>query len=113
VDEPIFMLTTRDNPYNPFTHYDEWDAWDTHHGWHLDDRGVMHLGYCTSGYLGRVADTAEDGLSPAQYTRAVNDAYDEIVKYNLTGNYVKVTEDDYADGKWVPSKELTYGASTT
>lgn len=109
MDEPIYMLTTRDNPYNPFTHYDEWDAWDRTHGWHIDDQGVMHLGYCTSAYFARIATDAEDGLSPAQYTRACNDAYDEIVEYNLTGNYLKVTEDDYKN--WVPSDELTYGAT--
>lgn len=109
MDEPIYMVTTRDNPYNPFTHYDEWDAWDRTHGWHLDSQGVIHLGYCTSAYLGRIATDAEDGLSPAQYTRACNDAYDEIVEYNLTGNYLKVTEADYEN--WIPSDELTYGAT--
>ena len=108
MDEPIYLLTTRDNPYNPFTHFDEWDVWDRTHGWHIDEFGRQRLGYCTSAYLARVGTVAEDGLSPAQYIRACNEAYMEIAKYNLTGNYLLVTEDDYKN--WVPSDELTYGA---
>ena len=105
--DPIFMLTTRDNPWNPFTQYDEWDAWDRTHGWHLKPDGTIGLGYCTSAYLARVA-TESDEISPAQYTRSINDAIDEIIGYNLTGNYVKVQEEDYKN--WVPSNELTNGA---
>lgn len=94
MEEPIYMLTTLDNPWNPFTQYDEWDAWDRTNGWHFEPDGSMHLGYYTSAYLARVASTSPD-LSPAQYTRAINEAIDEIVKFNLTGNYIKVTEDYY------------------
>ncbi len=95
------MLTTRDNPWNPFTNFDEWDAWDRTNGCHIDANGIKHLGYCTSAYLARVA-IVSDELSPAQYTRAINDAIDEIVSLNLTGNYVKVSEDDYEN--WIPIK---------
>lgn len=95
------MLTTKDNPWNPFTQYDEWDAWDRTNGWHIEN-GRVALGYYTSAYLARVAVTSED-ISPAQYTRAINQAIDEIVSLNLTGNYAKVSEDDYKDWKPVPA----------
>jgi len=93
------MLTTADNPYNPFSSYDEWDVWDRTHGWHLNRDGTIGLGYLTSAYLDRIAVTSDE-ISPSQYTRAINDAIDEIVEFNLTGNYVKVQESDYND--WVP-----------
>lgn len=100
------MLTTADNPYNPFTHYDEWDTWDRFHGWHIEPNGQVKLGYYTSAYLGRVAVTSDE-ISPAQYTRAINDAIDEIVALNITGNYVKVQESDYEH--WVPKKSPDQG----
>lgn len=96
MDEPILMLTTEDNPWNPFTQYDEWDAWDRTNGWHIDGNGVVRLGYCSSAYLARIANTSDE-ISPAQYTRAINDAIKEIVSFNITGNYKAVTEDDYKD----------------
>lgn len=102
MDEPIFMLTTTDNPWNPFTNYDEWDAWDRTNGWHIDPDGTMRLGYCSSAYLARIADTSEE-ISPAQYTRAINDAILEIVSFNITGNYKAVTEDDYENWKPQPA----------
>ena len=100
--DTAYMLTTADNPYSPFTHYDEWDTWDRFHGWHIEPDGTVRLGYYTSAYLGRVAVTSDE-LSPAQYTRAINDAIDEIVKLNITGNYVKVQESDY--DHWTPITE--------
>lgn len=95
MDEPVFMLTTRDNPYSPFSNFEEWYSWDTSHG------------YNTSAYLARIAKDSSE-LSPAQSQRAVNDAIDEIISYNLTGNYLKVSKEDYDD--WKPSNETTYGA---
>lgn len=93
--EPVYMLTTKDNPWNPFTNFEEWYAWDISHGYH------------TSAYLARIAKDSPD-ISPAQSQRAVNDAIDEIIKYNLTGNYVKVSRDDYKN--WVASDDTTNGA---
>lgn len=91
----IYMLTTKDNPYNPFTHFDEWNAWDMSHG------------YNTCSYLARITKTSPD-LSLAQIQTSVNDAIDEIIFFNLTGNYVKVCEDDYDN--WIPSNATTNGA---
>lgn len=93
--EPVFMLTTQDNPWNPFTNFDEWYTWDISHG------------YCTCGYLARIVRTSPE-LSPAQIQRSINDAIDEIISYNLTGNYRKVSKEDYKN--WVASDATTYGA---
>lgn len=93
--EENYMLTTKDNPWNPFTNFDEWYAWDISHG------------YYTSAYLARIAVDSPD-ISAAQSRRAVNDAIDEIISYNLTGNYVKVCPDDYKN--WVASDDTTNGA---
>lgn len=91
----VYMLTTRDNPYNPFTHFDEWDAWDRSHG------------YNTCAYLARIAVDSPD-LSAAQSQTSVDDAIDEIIDFNLTGNYVKVTNEDYDN--WIPSERMTNGS---
>ena len=105
MDEPIFMLTTTDNPWNPFTNYDEWDAWDRTNGWHMERDGSIHLGYYSSAYLANIANVSEE-ISPAQYTRAINDAIMEIVSFNITGNYKAVTEDDYKNWKPQPAPEV-------
>lgn len=73
------MLSTTDNPFNPWTHYDQWFDWDTSRG------------YNTASYLatvvqlinanGRVSD--DDALSLA---------IDDILEFNITGNYVLVPE---------------------
>jgi len=89
MDEPMYMLSTRDNPYDPRTHFDEWYAWDITHGWHMEEDGTTHLGYMTSAYLSRIANVTDE-LSPAIYWRAINDAIDEILEQNLTGNYIKL-----------------------
>ncbi len=73
-----FMLTTLDNPYNPFTHYDEWFAFDTSHGYH------------TCAYLARIAKSSQE-LSEMDEDQAIDFAMDEIVRLNLLGNYIKVT----------------------
>ena len=72
------MLTTIDNPYNPFTQWDEWYAFDESHG------------YCTSGYLARIANTSRE-LSDEDNDVFINDAIDEIIKMNVSGLYIKVT----------------------
>ena len=70
-------LTTTDNPYSPFTQFTEWKAYDE------------MMGYFTCEYLARIARTSPD-LSPEDYVLAIEDAIDEIVDFNLTGNYKKV-----------------------
>ena len=72
------LLTTIDNPYNPFTQWDEWYSFDESHG------------YCTSGYLARIASTSKE-LSDDDNDEIINDAIDEIVKLNPLGIHIKVT----------------------
>lgn len=75
------MLTTEDNPYNPKTQFDDWYNFD------------IQKGYNTCSYLSRIARTSDD-LGPELNDKAIEDAIDEIVELNLTGNYKKVVFDD-------------------
>ena len=76
-----YALSTADNPYNPFTQFDEWYAFDEGKGYH------------SSEYLARIAED-NTGLSEKEQILAKNLAIEEILQYNLTGNYIKVKEDD-------------------
>lgn len=76
--ESVSMLTTTDNPFDPFTQFDDWFAFDEQNGYH------------TCAYLARIAHTS-NGLGTAENYSEIERAIDEIVKYNLTGNYKKVT----------------------
>ena len=67
-------LTTEDNPYDPFDEFDEWFAFD------------VSQGYNTCAYLARVTTTSTE-LSEVDQLEATNEAIQEIMKYNLTGNY--------------------------
>lgn len=78
-------LTTIDNPYNPISQFDEWNAFD------------MRKGYNSLAYLARVAKTSPD-MVPVDYNQAVEDAIDEIVKYNILGIYIKYTENNAPRG---------------
>ena len=75
------MLTTLDNPYDPFVQFDEWYAFDT------------GMGYNTCAYLGRI-DTSSPALSALDQAQLNEEAIDEIVAMNLTGNYKKVVRDE-------------------
>lgn len=77
----MVTVTTKDNPYDPFTQYDEWYAFD------------MRKGYNTSSYLARVARTSPD-LPPADYEQAIEDAVDDILKYDILNIYRKVEKID-------------------
>lgn len=73
------FVTTKDNPYDYWTQFDQWYAFD------------HEKGYDTCDYIGRIALTSTE-MSDAEYTQAVNDAVDEILRLNITGNYVKTVE---------------------
>lgn len=78
-----YMLTTVDNPFNPFHQFKEWLTWDT------------RAGYYTLGYLARIAHVSDD-LSEADYSRAIDDAIDEIITENVYGVHCKIKADDVA-----------------
>ena len=71
------MLTTFDNPYNPFTQFDNWFHFDT------------EKGYNTCDYLGRIAKTSDE-FSDEEYSRAIEAAIDEIIKYDFMNIYRKI-----------------------
>ena len=83
-EQKAYMLTTVDNPWNPFTHFDEWFAFDESHG------------YCSCGLLARV-DTRTDELSEEIENRQREEAIDEIIRYDFTNMYKKVSADDFKD----------------
>jgi len=82
----VAFVTTLDNPYDYFTQFDEWYAFDT------------EKGYNTCAYLARIANTSKE-MSDADYEQAVNDAVDEIVRLNITGNYKKIVQKDTNEKK--------------
>lgn len=67
-------LTTEDNPYDPFDEFEEWFNFDVTRGYH------------TCAYLARVTTTSTD-LTEADQVEATNEAIEEILELNLTGNY--------------------------
>lgn len=73
------FVTTIDNPFDYFTQFDDWYAFDT------------QKGYNTCAYLARIAKTSSE-MSDKDYEQAVNDAVEEVLRLNITGNYRKVTE---------------------
>ena len=75
------MLTTIDNPFNPFTQWDEWKRYDE------DKR------YFTCSYLARIAKTSDE-LTDADYSKAIENAIDEIVSLNINGMYRKIYENE-------------------
>ena len=75
------MLTTADNPFDPFNNFDEWYEWDERNG------------YRTTSYLGRIARTSPH-LTPKENDDEIERAINEILFFDLTGNYKKVVKDD-------------------
>ena len=73
-------LTTTDNPYDPIDQYDDWSAFD------------MQMGYNTDAYIARVLKTSSE-LSEEEQNRDYEAAINEILSYNLTGNYKKIVKE--------------------
>jgi hypothetical protein len=76
------MLTTEDNPYDPLddAQFDKWYAFDTQNG------------YNTLSYIARVASYS-DALPEEKNDEEFERAIDEIISFNLTGNYKKVVNE--------------------
>ena len=75
------FVTTLDNPFDYWTQFDEWNAFD------------MEKGYNTCSYISRIANTSSE-MSEKDYEDEVNHAVDEILRLNLTGNYVKTVQNE-------------------
>jgi hypothetical protein len=80
-NEPEYMLTTVDNPFDPFTQFDEWYATDT------------QMGYHTLAMLARVANVSDE-LSEPDQELAIQYAIEEIVEENVSGMWRKVSRSD-------------------
>lgn len=72
------MLSTIDNPFNPFENFDSWFLFD------------VEKGYNSCDYLGRIAKTSEQ-LSDEENNEEIERAIDEIIKYDFTNTFKKVS----------------------
>lgn len=72
------MLTTFDNPFDPFEDFTSWFLFD------------VEKGYNSCGMLMRIANISND-MSQEEIDAEVERAIDEIIKYDFTNNYKKVT----------------------
>jgi hypothetical protein len=72
-----FMLSTSDNPFNPFTQFREWFAFDVANG------------YNTCSYLARICELSDE-VCDRETRLSINDAIEEALMFNLTGNRIKV-----------------------
>jgi hypothetical protein len=81
-----YLLTTTDNPYNPFDNFDRWYNQDL-----LLARQQGRPDVCS--YLDRIA-RVNSQLPDGMYEKAVDSAIDEIVEFNVTGKYRKISEEE-------------------
>lgn len=77
----ICALTTKDNPYDPLNENQFMD-------WYTFD---VERGYNSCSYLARIARTS-DQFSDEENAREVERAIDEIIFYDFTGLYRKLTK---------------------
>ena len=70
------MITTIDNPYDPFENFSQWFVYD------------VEKGYNSCAYLGRIAKTS-DALSEQENDKIIEEAIDEIIKYDFLNIYTK------------------------
>lgn len=75
-----FMLTTIDNPFNPFEDFDSWFLFD------------VEKGYYSCSLLARITNNAND-LTELEEKKDIERAIDEIVKYDPTNMYTKISKD--------------------
>lgn len=73
------MLTTFDNPFDPFEQFDSWFLFD------------IEKGYNSCAYLARIARTS-DQFSDKENEKEIENAIDEIIKYDFMNIYKKVKQ---------------------
>lgn len=73
-------LTTDDNPFDPHLEFEQWYVFD------------MDMGYDSCGLLDRIFKDSE--LLPDSFReKLLEEAIDEIVKYNVSGHHKKLVKD--------------------
>lgn len=77
-------LTTIDNPFSPFTDFTNWFLFD------------VGKGYNSCSYLARIAKTS-DQFSDAENEEEIENAIDEIIKYDFMNIYKKVKNENNKD----------------
>lgn len=75
----VCALSTVDNPYDPINDFRTWFVYD------------ISKGYNSCAYLARIARTSEE-LSDEENAREIERAIDEIIKYDFSNMYKKVTK---------------------
>ena len=73
-----YALSTIDNPFNPFEDFIQWYLYD------------IEKGYNSCGRLARVANLTDD-LSEIEEDKVIEKAIDDIIKYDITDKYIKVS----------------------
>ena len=73
-------VTTVDNPFDPFKDFDNWKRFDEDHGYH------------TTSLICRFLKDSSD-YDEETYRQCLEDAVDEVVRFNFYGNYRKVVGD--------------------
>lgn len=74
---PVYMLSTKDNPYDPFVDYDSWFAFDTNNN------------YNSCSLLDRIANTSET-MTDYEQQMEINRAIDEIVTLDPTDTFIRL-----------------------
>lgn len=74
----VCMLSTHDNPYDPIKQFDSWLSFD------------LDKGYNCCAFLARVARTS-DQFTDEENAYEIEQAINEIIKYDVTNTYKKVT----------------------
>ncbi|MCD8373259.1 MAG: hypothetical protein LUD27_08180 [Clostridia bacterium] len=72
-------ITTFDNPYDPFTQFNQWFFFD------------VEKGYNTCQLLARIANTS-DSLSDEENEIEMEEAIDQIIKYDFMNVYKKIVK---------------------
>lgn len=74
---PVYMLSTKDNPYDPFVDYDSWFAFDTNNN------------YNSCAFLDRIANTSST-MTDYEQQMEINRAIDEIVTLDPTDTFIRL-----------------------
>lgn len=82
IENNDFMLTTFDNPFNPFDDFDSWFMFDVENG------------YNSCSLLARITNNSND-LTELEEKKDIEKAIDEIIKYDFTNNYTKISKNGF------------------